>query len=278
MDYKTGEIGKHYARLPEQWITTEHPHPACTPEVFAAVQRRLERQRTAGRTVEHPVNPLSGLVRCAVHPTRRMRLQYTHGGYVNYRCRICVPYHGRSVPKLQKALAAALVEAIDVSSNPDNVVMTRLTTMETARRLMETKIEEHKVRLREIGRERGQATRNLNAGIITTADYAAAIADVEEEQNDLRSELTKMERALTSMGQGPDLGNLGHYVSQVRAWTTTGTEADPGAIKRALSYVVNRIVLDPEEPVIRIEWSPDMAVIMGREVTTVPCATRRRRR
>lgn len=272
-----------YVRPEEQWVTTTHPHPVCTPETFAAVQRRLERRKTVGRNTAHPKNPLTGFIYCAKHPHRRMRLHYPRTGHVNYRCRICVPVFGRAATRITAALAAALAEVGDVHSDPERVVMTRLTSVETARCSMERQLEQDKARLREISRERGNATRHLNAGLISPADYAAAISLSEDEQNDIRARIHKVERALASMGQGPDLGALGHYVAQVRAWCTAGDSGqsahyDVAEIRRALQYVVQRITLDEDAGTIIISWSPDMAVIMGKEATKVPCPTGRTRR
>src|SRR5205085_722445 len=94
----------------------------------------------------------------------------------------------------------------------------------------------------------------------------------EDEQNDIRARIHKVQAALVSMGQGPDLGSLGHYVAEVRAWCA-GDDSDVAEIRHALQYVVQRIMLDQDAGTITICWSPDMAVIMGKDATTVPCPT-----
>jgi DNA invertase Pin-like site-specific DNA recombinase len=64
-------------RPPEEWVVVEGAHPAIiTPELFAAVQARLERNRREVRA-RASVYPLSGLVKCATCGAR-----YVGGGGV----------------------------------------------------------------------------------------------------------------------------------------------------------------------------------------------------
>jgi hypothetical protein len=264
-----------FARESTEWVRREHPNPICSEETFAAIQRRLARNKTVGRTVEHPRNPLSGFLHCA-HCARRLSPHYPHPGRLHYRCRVCVPQFARSDKKIKAGLAMVLAEAVDVSSHPDVVVMTRLTTAETARRTMEQQVEADKARLKQLSRERGNATRNLNAGIISPADYAASITLVEEEQDEVRARILKVERALVNMGRGPQLGALAQYVQQVRDWcapTAKGAAStiDVAEVRTALQYIVDKITVDGDAETMTITFSPDMAVLMGKAEVTVPC-------
>jgi hypothetical protein len=225
-------------------------------ETWDAVQARLAVNAKVGQErAAGPQYPLTGLIWCADCQKRVHGQPDQTGKYPFYHC----PYCGKSksnrkVERILRRLLAAVpvgTEAIAARGRSDQSQVKRAQERAAAVARRIERLHERSKRL----------TLGYADGTIAPSDYAAAIAETEQELTALQGEQETLGR---QQGTDASIVQTVRWLQQIESWTALLDAATIEQRNRVYRECFSQVVLDYGANTLAVMWAPALARLLGR--------------
>jgi hypothetical protein len=248
-----------YARPQQDWVTATHDAPLVTPELFMQVQAQLAKHQNVGQhRTKQSSYALQGLLWCA-RCSRRMYGQSKGGKGSHYRCPVCNVQRG--LRKVESGVQSALAQ---IELNSDDALQIAHERQEAKHREILHLQREAREEVSRLTVRRHLLYERLDRGVIDEEQYRSQVRALDEERDTWRQREQDLTRELTQL---PALDGLAARLAVERTdWTewTRGIAARPMEQQQAIyRECCAKIVLDPAENTLTVEYTPHIALVVG---------------
>jgi DNA invertase Pin-like site-specific DNA recombinase len=254
-----------YARPQNEWRSAQHDQPLITPELFTQVQAQLAKHQNVGQhRAKRSSYALQGLLWCR-RCSRRMYGQSKSGKGSHYRCPVCNMQ--RSLRKVEGAVQQGLA-LLELCA--DDALQVAQRHQEAQRAHLQEELRAASKEVSRLTLRRHLLYERLDRGVIDEEAYKMGVRVLDAERDEWRAREAMLKAQLGALPANEALAaRVAVERTDWKEWTRKIGARPIAQQQQIYRECCARIALDCAEKTMTVEYTPHIALVLGRERYTV---------